>query len=65
MAFFSVSFAVMPEARRVKDGKRVEKGGSRQRKPTLCSGKAGEGWEEGGQKVEVVRESPPYAQASR
>ena len=46
-------------------GKGWKKGGSRQRKPALCPGKAGEGWDKDGQKVGVVRESPPYAQTRR
>ncbi|PQD94212.1 hypothetical protein CYL18_15190, partial [Pradoshia eiseniae] len=39
------------------------KGGKSQAKPTLCPCKGYEGWGKGGQKVVIVRESPPYAHA--
>ena len=44
-------------------GKGWSKGGNRQRKPTFHPCKGYEGWEKGGQKVGIVRESPPFAHA--
>ena len=40
------------------------KGGRSQAIPTLAPGKGYEGWGKGGQKVGIVRESPPLPQAT-